>query len=55
LDQALRDRLVCGLSAEAIQKRILSKKELTLAKAQEIALGMEAVAKEASELQVSMQ
>ena len=53
LDQAIRDRLVCGLSSEAIQKRLLSEKTLTLAAAQEIALGMEAAAKEATELQVS--
>ena len=53
LDQAIRDRLVCGLSSEAIQKRLLSEKNLTLAAAQEIALGMEAAAKEATELQVS--
>ena len=54
LDQAIRDRLlVCGLSSEAIQKRLLSEKKLTLAAAQEIALGMEAAAKEATELQVS--
>ena len=53
LNQALRDRLVCGLTSEAMQKRLLSEKDLTLAKAQEIAMGMEAAAKEASELQVS--
>ena len=53
LDQALRDRLVCGLTSEAMQKRLLTEKDLTLAKAQEIAMGMEAAAKKASELQVS--
>ena len=53
LDQALRDRLVCGLTSEATQKRLLEEKDLTLAKAQEIAVGMEAAAKQTNELQVS--
>ena len=53
LDQALRNRLVCGLRSEATQKRLLAEKDLTLATAQEIAVGMEAAAKQASELQVS--
>ena len=53
LDQALRDRLVCGLTSEATQKRLLAEKDLTLAKAQEIAVGMEAAAKQTNELQVS--
>ena len=30
LDQAIRDRLVCGLNSEAIQKRLLSERDLTL-------------------------
>ena len=41
-DQALRDRLVCGLRSENIQKRLLSEADLTLARAVEIAQGMEA-------------
>ena len=53
MDQALCDRLVCGLRSEATQKRLLAEKDLTLATAQEIAVGMEAAAKQASELQVS--
>ena len=53
LDQAIRDRLVCGLSSEAIQKRLLSENNLMLAATQGIALRMEAAAKEASELHVS--
>ena len=53
LDQALHDRLVCGLTSEATQKRLLAEKDLTLAKAQEIAVGMEAAAKQTNELQVS--
>ena len=41
-DQALRDRLVCGLRSETIQKRRLSEAHLTLARAVEISQGMEA-------------
>ena len=50
LSEALRDRLVCGLSSEAIQKSLLAKEKLTLATALETALGMEAAAKRAKEL-----
>ena len=42
LDQALRDRLVCGLRVESIQKRLLAETDLTLKKALELAQGMEA-------------
>jgi len=42
LDQALRDRLVCGLQNEGIQKRLLTEADLTLARAVEVAQGMEA-------------
>ena len=37
-----RDRFVCGLRNEAIQRRLLSEPKLTLAKAMELAQGMEA-------------
>ena len=50
LSEALRDRLVCGLSSEAIQKSLLAKEKLTLSTALETALGMEAAAKRAKEL-----
>ena len=53
LDQTIRNRLVSGLNSEAIQKRLLSKRNMTLAAAQEIALGMKAATKEASEKQLS--
>ena len=53
LDQALRDRLVCGLTSEATQKQLLAEMDLTLAKAQEIAVGMEAAAKQTNKLRVS--
>jgi len=51
LNDALRDRLVCGLHNEPIQKRLPSKSALTLAKATEIALAMEAAAKDTLKLQ----
>jgi hypothetical protein len=42
LSEALRDRLVCRLVSASTQKRLLSEANLTLAKAVEIAQGMEA-------------
>lgn len=36
LEQALYDRLVCGLRNEGIQRRLLAESELTLARALEI-------------------
>ena len=41
LDQALRDRLVCGLRNTMTQKRLLAEADLTLHHAVEIAQGME--------------
>ena len=43
LDDALRDRLVCGLRNESIQKRLLSEANLTYQRAMELAQGREAV------------
>ena len=51
LSDALRDRLVCGLKHEVTQKRLLTERELTLARALEIAISMETAAKDALELQ----
>ena len=45
LEQALRDRLVCGIRSENTQKRLLAEAELTLKRAVEIAVGMEAAEK----------
>ena len=42
LDDTLRDRFVCGLCHETIQRRLLSEKELTYTKAMDIAQAMEA-------------
>jgi len=50
LSEALRDRLVCGFSSEAIQKSLLAKENLTLDTAMETVLGMEAAAKRTKEL-----
>ena len=50
LDQALRDRLVCGLQSESIQKRLLAEADLTLKRATELALGMEAADRNAKSL-----
>ncbi len=50
LEQALRDRLVCGLKNDAIQKRLLQEKNLTNARAIEIAQGMEAAEKRTKEM-----
>ena len=44
LEDALRDRFVCGLRHENIQRRLLSEKDLTYAKALDVARVMEAAA-----------
>ena len=51
LNDSLRDRFVCGLSNELIQKRLLSEADLSLSKASEIALAMETAGKDSQELQ----
>ena len=45
MDEALRDRFVCGLRSEATQKQLLTESELTFTRAVEIAKGMEKVDK----------
>ena len=45
LDDMLRDRLVCGVNEETIQRRLLAESGLTLKKALEIAQGLEAAAR----------
>ena len=42
LEEALRDRFVCGLQSEPIQRKLLSEAALTFAKAVETATNMEA-------------
>ena len=51
LNDALRDRFVCGLPNEAIQKKLLSVANLTYEKALETALAMESASKDVVELQ----
>ena len=50
LDEALRDRFVCGLRKESIQKKLLSEKTLDFSKAMEIAQSMEMKEKKSMEL-----
>ena len=51
LNDALRDRLVCGLRSESIQRKLLSQQELSLTQAIDMVKGMEAVARDTNELQ----
>ena len=53
LEDALRDRFVCGLRHEAIQRRLLSETTLTYHKAVEVAKGMEAAEKETKAFKTS--
>lgn len=55
LNDTIRDRLVCGLSNESIQKRLLSEANLTLKKAIEISTSMEMASREAQHLSASTQ
>lgn len=41
MDEALRDRLVCGLANNGTQKKLLAEKDLTLKKAVEVATAAE--------------
>ncbi|XP_053400584.1 uncharacterized protein K02A2.6-like [Mercenaria mercenaria] len=50
LNDSLRDRFVCGLKTESIQKRLLSEKDLTYEKAIELATAMECAQKDVKEL-----
>ena len=51
LSETLRDRFVCGMRDERVQKRLLTKTDLTLAKALETAEIAERAAKDAEQLQ----
>ena len=50
LDEALRDKLVCGINGEHIQKRLLTESELSFKKALNMATSMETAAKDSHEL-----
>ena len=51
LDKALRDRFICSLRSNVIQRRILGEEELLLKKALKIAYGMEIADQKASKFQ----
>ena len=51
LEEALRDRLVCGLRSTDTQRKLLTKDGLTLKSAYETAYGLQAADRRASELQ----
>ena len=50
LNEALRNKLVCGMHSENTQKVLLTKAKLTLEKAVKISQGMEAAAQKSKEL-----
>ncbi|CAC5381349.1 unnamed protein product [Mytilus coruscus] len=52
LDDVLRDRLVCVIKEDRIQRRLLAEPGLTFKKAMEVATAMEMAAKNAQDLQV---
>ena len=53
LEEALRDRLVCGFKNEGVQKRLFTYSDLTLTKAVEVAQSMEAVERDTQEMKSS--
>ena len=53
LDEMLRDRLVCGIDDERIQRRLLAEKELTFARALELARAVETAGKNTEEIKAS--
>ena len=53
LENQLRDRLVCGVNDDQIQRRLLSEAKLTYKRALELAQGLETAAKNVRELQTS--
>ena len=53
LEEALRDRLVCGLRNETTQRRLLAEADLTLTKAYDTAQSMETARRQAGELRSS--
>ena len=55
LDQALRDRFVCGLSNANTQRRLLSEKDLTLKRAVAIATAMEMAVLEPSDVKKTVE
>lgn len=54
LHDALRDRFVCGLSNESIQRKMLTEETLTFQRAVDISMSMETMAREAEHLKSSL-
>jgi len=52
MNQALRDRMVCGLLSDSIQKRLLAEADLTLAQVLPLSQGMKAAKKKTQSLKV---
>ncbi|XP_077482552.1 uncharacterized protein LOC144093113 [Stigmatopora argus] len=55
LDEAMRDRFVCGLRVEAIQRRLLTEQDLTFKKTCELSLSMEMASKSTLEFASKME
>ena len=51
LEQMLRDRLVCGINDDRVQRRLLAETDLTFERAFKIAVAAEAACKNAKDLQ----
>ena len=50
LEDMLRDRIVCGINDDTIQKRLLAEAKLTYTKALDLAQGLEAAARNVKEI-----
>ena len=55
LEELLRDRLVCGIKDEHIQRRLLAEPNLTFKKAQDIAQALESADRNTADLQQQVQ
>ncbi|KAL5517509.1 hypothetical protein EMCRGX_G003064 [Ephydatia muelleri] len=55
LEELLRDRLVCGIKDEHIQRRLLAETNLTFKKAQDIAQALESADRNTADLQQQVQ
>ena len=51
LNEMLRDRLVCGVNDERIQRRLLAEADISFKRAYDVALAMEAAERNSKELQ----
>lgn len=54
LEDALRDRFVCGLKCETVQKRLLTERDLTFQKAVDYAVSAETAARDVQQLGSSL-